>query len=138
MSGKREISENVTIIDYGRIGHINTPDGALPRLILSTQGMQEGTFLDMLARNLGVDPGMFPITDLLIDAVGDELLAPRESAESMVRFVDVMYLSEQSFRDEHTTELLDSLQERQGLSLLNVFVWHPATESWEKVRPTNS
>lgn len=138
MSNKKKIAEEATIIDYGRIGHIDTPDGMLPNFIISTQGIHKGTFLDMLARNLGVDPTLFPITDFLIEAVGDALLAPRDSAESMVRFVDTIYLSEQSFQDEHTEQLLDSLQERQGLSPLNVLVWHPNTKSWEKVRPIHS
>lgn len=138
MSNKRNVSENMTIIDYGRIGHVNTPDGTLPRRMISTQGIEGGTFLDMLARNIYIDPTLFPITDFLIEAIVDALLAPRDSAESTVNFIDTFYLSEQSFLDEHTEQLLDSLQERQGLSPLNVLVWYPDTESWEKVRPVNS
>ena len=37
--------------------------------------------------------------------------------------------------DEHTEVLLEALQERQGLSPLNIWVWKTERQEWEKVRP---
>lgn len=131
----RQIAEDATILDFGRVGHANLINSRLPTILLTKQGESDETFLDMLARNIGIDVANYPVTDFVIDAIGDVLIAPRESPESTVNFIDAMYLSEQSYADEYTSELIESLQRRQELSPLNVWVWRPRHLHWEKIGP---
>ena len=134
MSGRKS-AENATILDYGRVGHNNLINNRLPTIYLVEQNKSGETFLDMLARNIGLDFTSYLFTDDLIEAIGDVLIAPRESLESTVKFIDALSLSEQSYMDEHTDALIGSLQERQGLSPLHVWVWRPDSRLWEKIAP---
>ncbi len=134
---KREISDESIIIDFTRIGHIDIPSMEIPQYILTNRGEPGMTLIDLFFLDELIDPaGQDPVQ--MIERIGDRFLGERGSLKSVVSYIDQIYLSEQSYSDRYTDALLASLQYRQGLSPLNVFVWRPITQQWEKVAPLDS
>ncbi|KKW02594.1 MAG: hypothetical protein UY35_C0014G0020 [Candidatus Saccharibacteria bacterium GW2011_GWC2_48_9] len=130
-----QITESLSILDFTRIGQAILPGDTLPTIYIVDHVEPRKTFLSLLAYNLNIDVEQIGTTDHVIEVVVNALLAPRDSPESLIRFIDTLYLSEQSMDDDHTEALLDAIQERQGLSPLNVWVWKTERQEWEKVRP---
>lgn len=127
--------EKVTIFDYGRIGQVALPNSERPSIMLLEYDDPDETFVDMLARSMGVDASMVSGMAQLIEALGGVLLARRSCLDKSEDCISAMYLSEESYAETHTVELIESLERRQGLSPLHVWVRGPRADLWRKVRP---
>lgn len=130
-----QITESLSILDFTRIGQAILPGDKLPTIYIIDHVEPRKTFLGLLAYSLNIDVEQIGTTAGAIEVVVNALLAPRDNPESLIRFIDALFLSEQSMNDDHTEALLDAIQARQGLSPLNVWVWKTERQEWEQVRP---
>jgi len=128
-----QITESLSILDFTRIGQAILPGDKLPTIYIVDHVEPRKTFLGLLAYSLNLE--QIGATDQAIEVVVNALLAPRDSPESLIRFIDALFLSERSMNDDHTEALLDAIQARQGLSPLNVWLWKTERQEWEQVRP---